>query len=142
MMHPQMESRGKPHSGQRATPLGIKERLERDLRGNPRTGHVDLEASGSQVSSADSRLTLDVCNATCRAQGVAERANPDNADRLVIPEDRLGSVEVEVGRLKQNVHEPLGERSPLFLLEQRLAADEAAGLVPRNSKAQPCLQRG
>ena len=86
-----MEPRESSTSGQRAASIGVEERPERRLDRHARTGDVDLEAAPVDVGGGEALVALDVSDAARSAQRVAERTDPERAQRHAVHEDRLGT---------------------------------------------------
>ena len=107
----------------------------------PFAGDDDLEVAVLDELAGDAVGVLDVAEPHRSAERVAVRARADVADHVPAEQDRLLSVEQRLGIGQQELHQATRVRALLVLGEERVAADEAAGLVEVDRELQAGLQR-
>ena len=121
--------------------VGVVERPVGGRRRNPFAVHLDFEGPLDHLRPRGIGLTTEVGHSECAADRVPVHARRDPADQSTVPEDRLVVVQEWLRVVEAELHEATGEAG-LALCDQCLAADEAAGLVPRDPPGEPGLERG
>src|SRR5580700_10575022 len=120
----------------------IVERPQRHACRQALAGDLHLVAAGRNPRGIRRPIVPgDVAQTERRADRVREHPRADAPDQLAVSPDRLVVVEESIGPLERQRHQAAAHARGA-LLEQRLAADEAARLVPGDGELQPRLERG
>src|SRR5580700_10405986 len=120
----------------------IVERPQRHAGRHALAGDLHFVAAGGNPRGIRRPVAPgDVAETERRADRVREHPRADAPDQLAVSPDRLVVVQESIVPLESQRHQAAAHTRGA-LREQRLAADEAARLVPGDGELQPRLERG
>src|SRR5438552_3386417 len=109
---------------------------EAGFRGDAVADDLDLESALRDIGvSHDLAIGLDIAEADGAAHRVAEHAGGEASHERAVPPDGLAVIE-HTARVLEREGDEAALGASLFLPQERVVADEAAGLAPRHGEAE------